>query len=152
MSSLNLKFKSAKFFFFFSDLKDMESGNGKRKVLFVDDEPNILTAYWRIFRNDGLELYFANNAKEALEKLEQRPVHLVITDYRMPGMNGLELLEEVRKNWAQIKGMIISAYDDYPRLLRENRKYSKLYPFLNKPWDEKRLKILVEKLLSLLER
>jgi len=130
----------------------MNSSNGKKKVLFVDDEPNILNAYSRIFKNDGLELYFANNAQDALEKLEQNSVHLVITDYRMPGMNGLELLEEIRKKWVGIKGMIISAYDDYPRLLRENLKYSKLYPFLHKPWEQEKLKTLVEKLLGLVEK
>ncbi len=120
----------------------------KNKVLFVDDEPNILSALWRTFRKDGLEIHLAHNAEDALRKLEKSPVNLVVSDYRMPGMNGLELLEIVRKHWPETKGLILSAYDDYPRILRQSRKMSKLYPFLSKPWEEQILRSMVMKLLE----
>ena len=120
----------------------------KKRVMFVDDEPNILASLWRVFRKDGFEIYLAHNGWDALNKLRKNPVDLVVSDYRMPGMSGLELLEEVRKQYPQTKGMILSAYDDYPRLLREAKKCPKLFPFISKPWEERILKSMVNRLLE----
>ncbi len=64
-------------------------------ILFVDDEPEILTALTRLLRNTGVTLYTATSAEKGLQILEQQYVDIVISDKNMPGMNGMEFLQKV---------------------------------------------------------
>ena len=68
------------------------------KVLYVDDEEGNLMAFRASFRRD-FDVHVALNAKEALDWLETQPVHVVISDQRMPGMNGTDFLSIVRTRW-----------------------------------------------------
>ena len=66
----------------------------QRKILFVDDEPNILDGLRRMLRSmrKEFELCFAENARDALEMMDQHEFDVVISDMRMPGMDGADLL------------------------------------------------------------
>ncbi|MDB5790775.1 MAG: chemotaxis protein CheY, partial [Massilia sp.] len=68
-------------------------------ILCVDDEPNILSALRRLFRSQGYEVLTAQSAREGLAVLEARPVDVVISDMRMPGMDGVQFLEQARARW-----------------------------------------------------
>jgi response regulator RpfG family c-di-GMP phosphodiesterase len=68
----------------------------KYRLLLVDDELGIVKALTRVFRQENYEVITAGSGKEALEKLAQGPVHLVISDFMMPGMNGAQFLHEVK--------------------------------------------------------
>ena len=83
-----------------------------RKVLVVDDDPVVGTSYDRVLSNKGYAVITAHNAAEALEALRQQEVDLVVTDIKMPGMDGLELAETVkaRRPWTPV--MIITGYGD----------------------------------------
>ncbi len=70
---------------------------GRHRVLAVDDEKSVLTSLRRLLRREPYELELAESAEEALELLEQRPATVVLSDQRMPGMTGIEMLREVRR-------------------------------------------------------
>jgi YesN/AraC family two-component response regulator len=80
------------------------------KVLFVDDEKNILKSFVRMFFNDPIKIYTAEGAKEALNLISSTDLDLVVTDIKMPGMHGLELIEEIRKKNSVIPIMVYSAF------------------------------------------
>ena len=73
--------------------------NNRRKILFVDDDPAILQSMRRATRQmrDEWDCQYANGGKEALELQEKETVDLIISDMRMPEMDGAELLKETRK-------------------------------------------------------
>ena len=71
------------------------------KILFVDDERNVLKSIRRLFLDEDYEIFCANSGEEGLEVLEEeRPVHIIISDYKMPGMDGVEFLRQVREKMA----------------------------------------------------
>ena len=68
-------------------------------LLFVDDEPNILSSLRRLFRTKGYRILTAEGGAAGLELLGQEHVDLVISDMRMPNMDGAKFLEQVRQHW-----------------------------------------------------
>src|SRR5438128_5224187 len=79
-------------------------------VLCVDDEPAILAALRRSLRNEPYELLTTDRPARALKWLESREISLVISDQRMPGMLGTELLEEVSQLSPSTARIILTAY------------------------------------------
>ncbi len=84
------------------------------RLLLVDDEPDILESVQFLVEAsfDGVEVRTAPSAKKALEILAQTPVEAVVTDYRMPGMDGADLVLEVRRRWPQVPVIMLTAYID----------------------------------------
>jgi DNA-binding NtrC family response regulator len=106
------------------------------RVLFVDDEENILRALRRLFRREPWELAFAGSGAEALARGQaEGPFDVVVTDQRMPGMTGVELLQEVRRRWPQAVRLILSGYTDVQAVL-DAVNQGAIYKFLTKPWDD----------------
>jgi response regulator RpfG family c-di-GMP phosphodiesterase len=112
-------------------------------VLLVDDEPRILAALRRVLRREGLELLTAAGAREALDVLarraaEGRPVALVISDQKMPGQSGLELLEEVAHRHPATARIVLTGWpEDIGDAERARLGIRALLP---KPWDDAELK------------
>ncbi len=85
----------------------------KPKLLFVDDEKNILDDLEEIFGYDGkYDFYSADSGKKALEALQAHSIDLVITDIKMPEMDGLKLAREIQKSHSNVKIMFITAVHD----------------------------------------
>ncbi|MFP4532096.1 MAG: response regulator [Desulfobacterales bacterium] len=82
----------------------------KRKILVVDDEKNICENVNKILSKQNFEVSQAESAQEALEKMAEERFSLLISDMVMPGMNGLELLKQVKKDWPLTKALIMTAY------------------------------------------
>ncbi len=80
--------------------------------LIVDDEPRLRQVLVHLMRNDGFTCVEAGNGEEALVQLEQHPVRLIMSDLRMPKMDGLELLRHVRGRWPDIAVVMITAVAD----------------------------------------
>jgi len=80
--------------------------------LIVDDEPRLRQAMVHLMRGDGYQCIEATNGIEALEQLERHSVSLMLTDLRMPKMDGLELLRESRKRWPDLAVVMITAVAD----------------------------------------
>jgi CheY-like chemotaxis protein len=109
-------------------------------ILIVDDEPDVAALFRQQFRRetrDGVYvLHFALSASEALERLanEIEPQLVVIlSDINMPGMDGLALLQEIKKRWPELPVMMLTAYDDDER--RRRAADSGAADFVTKPVD-----------------
>lgn len=108
-------------------------------VLLVDDEPRMRSALKRTLRREGYAIETAGNASEALDRLaEGPPVDLVISDYKMPGQNGIELLTAIRKDAPGTARILLSGWTSEidPTALRA----AGCAAVLAKPWDDAELK------------
>lgn len=103
-------------------------------ILCVDDDPGILSALRRSLRDEPYEVLTAAGSEEALGWLEELAVDLVLTDQRMPGMQGTELLEEVRKRYPGTARALLTAYRT-PSTVRKGLE-SGTETFLYKPWSD----------------
>ncbi|MEQ8188056.1 MAG: response regulator [Candidatus Eremiobacterota bacterium] len=113
------------------------------KILFVDDERNVLKAIERLFMDDDYEILTANSGEEGLSVLENEyPVHLVISDYKMPGMNGVEFLRHVFRKWPDTVRIVFSGYADTASIV-EAINEGQIYKFIPKPWNDDDLKITI---------
>ena len=120
----------------------------QKKLLLVDDEENVLRSLERVFVPAGHQVLTATSAEEALALLAHESVDLVISDMRMPGMDGHQFLKQVRSLYPAIMRTILSGFAegrDVINCLRDGS--ARMY--ILKPWDNTRLLVEVEKLLQL---
>jgi putative two-component system response regulator len=90
----------------------MSESHGTQYCLIVDDEPRLRQVLMHLMRNDGFTCLEAGNGEEALVLLEQHTVTLVMSDLRMPRMDGLELLRRIRGRWPDTAVVMITAVAD----------------------------------------
>jgi DNA-binding NtrC family response regulator len=102
-------------------------------VLLVDDEPDILLSLKGLLRRE-FELFTADNARDALSILAERPIHVVMTDQRMPGMTGVELLGQVKARYPDTIRIVFTGYADIKAVV-DGINNGGLYRYLTKPWD-----------------
>ena len=112
----------------------MNSDPKKQCILFVDDEPNILQGLKRLLRNRRTEwkMLFSPSGAEALKILETEHVDIIITDLRMPEMDGVTLLNAVKKRYPEIIRFVLSGHGDTDLILQS---VSVAHQFLSKPCD-----------------
>ncbi len=110
----------------------------KRTILFVDDEPNILMGLKRMLRpmRDKWELLFATSGAEALELMAAHHVDAVVSDMRMPGMDGPQLLRRIQKEYPDTIRFALSGYSDQEMV---GQSIAPTHQYLTKPCDEKLL-------------
>lgn len=120
-------------------------------VLFVDDEKGILAALRRLFIDEEWDLYFALSAAEALEVLGEQRVDLVISDVRMPGMDGIELLMKVKQAYPQTVRILLSGYADNSSVIQAFNEGA-AQQVLPKPWNDEELKQVVHNALRQAQR
>jgi len=104
----------------------------KRRILFVDDDPNILAGIRRVLRSlrDDFELQFAENGKEALAMMEGTAFDVVVSDMRMPGMDGAELLKKIQVLYPCTIRIMLTGQADQDSILRT---VGVVHQFLEKP-------------------
>jgi putative nucleotidyltransferase with HDIG domain len=121
-----------------------------RRILFVDDEPNLLMGLQRTLRpmRAQWEMEFVSGGDEALQALSLRPFDAVVTDMRMPGMTGVELLERIQDQFPQTIRIILSGQSDRESILRS---IAPAHQFLSKPCDAEQLKSVLERAIALTE-
>jgi len=114
----------------------------------VDDEQNVLRSLTRLFLDDPYEILTACSGAEGLLILDQcGTVPVVISDYRMPGMNGVEFLSEVRKRWPETVRIVLSGYADTGAIVSAINE-GQIYRFVAKPWNDDELRITVANALE----
>lgn len=110
--------------------------SAKRILLCVDDELLILNALRRSLRKEPYELLCAQSAADALKVLEENEVGVVLTDYRMPEMNGIELIEYIKKHYPHTVTVLLSGYADPDKLTFAGHGDGYIF----KPWDDEKLR------------
>lgn len=118
----------------------------KYKILVVDDEPINIRLLERIFNRD-YQVLCAFSGKEALELLKQHDVALIITDQRMPEMNGIEFLKLAAEMRPRVIRIVISGYADV-NILTDAINSGIIYRFLSKPWNNEDLQQTVARALE----
>jgi len=112
-----------------------------KQVLIVDDEPNVRLAYRLTLEAEGMEVHQADGAAAALDTLSITPIDLAILDLRMPEMDGLELLAEMRNRGHSTPTVIITAYGEIPHAVRAMKLGA--IDFLEKPLTPEALREIV---------
>ena len=111
-------------------------------LLLVDDEENVLSALHRLLRRDGYRILKATGAARAFELLATNDVQVILSDQRMPEMNGTEFLSQVKQLYPETVRMVLSGYTDLAAVT-EGINRGAIYKFLTKPWSDDELRVQV---------
>ncbi|OVE75830.1 hypothetical protein BVX97_03180 [bacterium E08(2017)] len=122
----------------------------KRRLLFVDDEANILQGLKRMLRSERNEwdMVFANSGEEAMQIIDSDPVEIVISDMRMPGMSGVDLLKAVQEKHPEVIRFVLSGHADQDMIIQS---VGVTHQYLAKPCDPELLKKSVTRAFALRE-
>ncbi len=112
-------------------------------VMFVDDEPWVLTAFQRIFEDTGYRCIYCSSPSEALEQAKSVKVWVVVSDNQMPGMSGIDFLCNMRKISPDTVRIMMTAYANLGVAISAINR-SEAFRFITKPWDNDELLSLVE--------
>ncbi len=111
------------------------SDNSNLTLLFVDDEPGILSSLRRLFRPQGYRILIAESGQAGLDILEKENVDLVISDMRMPEMDGATFLKNVRQRWPNVVRILLTGYADITSTVSAINE-GEIYRYISKPWDD----------------
>lgn len=119
----------------------------KFNILYVDDEVSNLRVFKNTFRR-SYNIFTAESASEGLNILEAEQIDLIITDQRMPEMNGVEFLKRAMVKHPQPNRILITAYTDFSAL-KDAVNEAKIFQFIQKPWDENEIHAIIENALEI---
>ncbi len=114
----------------------------KKQMLIVDDNHGLREALRTVFEDD-FDLAFASSGEEALGVSEHRRPQVVLMDYQMPGLDGVQTMQLLREQTPESRVIVMSAYDDHQRVAAAMR--SGASDFVGKPFDIREIKSLVER-------
>lgn len=117
-------------------------------LLFVDDESNILASLKRLFRPFGYRIFTAESGAQGLEILAREAIDLVISDMRMPEMNGAQFLEKVRLGWPETVRILLTGYAEIGATIDAINK-GQIYRYIAKPWEDNDIVFAVRQALEL---
>jgi len=120
-------------------------------LLLVDDESSILNSLQRLLQDSEYRILTAETGRQALETVRQNAVDLVIADYQMPGMNGVDLLKEIRAMDPEIIRIMFSGFSD-KEILADAINKGEVFRFVFKPWDDHYLLSVIEDGMDLRRR
>ncbi|MCP4233793.1 MULTISPECIES: response regulator [Marisediminitalea] len=110
----------------------------KYQVLCVDDEQNILRAIKRALFSLDVDLTLADSGEKALAVMKEKPIHVVISDMKMPGMTGAELLEQVAAHYPDTFRVVLTGFADIDATIKAVNQ-GRIHRYLQKPWDNQEL-------------
>ena len=111
-------------------------------LLLVDDEENILNSLKRTFRKEQYKIVTAKSGMEGLSVIGKEKISLVLSDHRMPGMEGVEFLNEVRQKSPDTIRMMLTGYADMQSVMNAIN-HGEVYRFITKPWDDEEIRFIV---------
>jgi two-component system NtrC family sensor kinase len=112
-------------------------------VLLVDDDEHVRRALKRVLQRARCRLLEASDAAEGLGIIEAEPVHVVISDYRMPGMSGVEFLRLVKDRWPRVQRVLLTGQAD-TATIEEAVNQAEIFRFIWKPWDDAHLILTIQ--------
>lgn len=118
-----------------------------QRILFVDDEPSILKSLERLFFDSDYEIFTAGSGEEGLQILTKYPVDIVMSDMRMPGMDGHQFLKTVKNQYPSTTRLILSGFADEREIINSLIDGSSNF-YMLKPWDSKELSEKIAKVFE----
>jgi class 3 adenylate cyclase len=117
---------------------------GKKKftILYVDDEKHNLTSFKAAFRRE-YNILTAASGQEGIEIMHQNEVNLVISDQRMPGMTGVQFLEQILPEYPEAIRMVLTGFSDIEAII-DAINSGGVFRYITKPWDEMELRMTIE--------
>lgn len=128
-------------------MSESQAGSLQPRVLLVDDEENILNSLRRLLRGQPYDLVMANGGAQALQLFEEQPFDLVVSDARMPGMDGATLLAEIHKRCPQCMSILLTGYADIQTIITAINE-GQIYRYLSKPWNDDELLLAIRQALA----
>jgi HD-like signal output (HDOD) protein/CheY-like chemotaxis protein len=119
----------------------------EKTLLFVDDERSVLSSIRRLLRREGWNLLFAESAVEGMEVLRQNSVDLVVSDMRMPQIDGATFLKRLRQDYPHTVRIILTGYADRASVSRAFSD-AEIHELVSKPWDDEELKQILRNALD----
>jgi response regulator RpfG family c-di-GMP phosphodiesterase len=116
-------------------------------VLLVDDEPRILSALQRALRREGYDLIAAETTAEALRAIDEHTIDCVLSDFKMPGMTGVQLLSEVAARRPEAARLLITGWN--VEIPQDELERVGVFRVLSKPWDDSELKRTLREAMGL---
>lgn len=116
-------------------------------LMFVDDEVNILNSLVRLFRNENYRILTATGGEEGLAMLEENDISLIISDYKMPQMTGVEFLARAKEASPDTVRIMLTGYADLEASIDAINK-GEVYRFITKPWKDEEIKVMVSQCLE----
>lgn len=113
-----------------------------KTILFVDDERSVLSSIRRLLRREDWKLLFANSGLEALDLLQDHSVDLVVSDMRMPEMDGADFLKKVRQLYPETVRIVLTGYAERAAVSRAFEE-ADIHEMICKPWDDDELKTII---------
>jgi two-component system, response regulator, stage 0 sporulation protein F len=120
--------------------------NVKQVILIVDDEEGLREGLSRLLEGEGYAVIAVETGEEALQILQQTHIDLVLTDMRMPGMDGIELLKKIRERHGDLGVIILTGYGQIESYI-EAMNFGAI-EYVSKPFKVNELKFIVNKVLS----
>lgn len=111
-------------------------------ILLVDDDAGVLAALRRVFQRENYQMHFARSGDEGLKVLSKHSIHLVISDFMMPGMNGSEFLSQVRERWPDTIRIMLTGHGHTEAVMGSVRDGA-VYRFILKPWNDDDLRLTI---------
>ncbi len=116
-------------------------------LLLVDDEANILSSLKRLFRPFGYRILTAESGAQGLEILAQESVDLVVSDMRMPQMNGAQFLQKVSEKWPETVRIMLTDYAEIATAIVAINQ-GQIYRYVSKPWEDSDIVLVVNHALQ----
>jgi len=91
-------------------MKPIKTDNSKYRILVVDDEPLIRESLYEILRIEGYRVQMAASGEDALSAMDKGQIDIMVTDFKLPQMSGLELLAEVKEKFSKTEVIVITGY------------------------------------------
>ena len=121
--------------------------NDKPKVLLVDDEESILNSLRRLLRGQPYDLLLATSGAQALEVMEQQSIDLVMTDARMPNMDGATLLAHIHRLYPTTTRILLTGYADMPTIIKAINE-GQIHRYISKPWNDEEMLLTLRQALA----
>ncbi|MBA7696609.1 Transcriptional regulatory protein ZraR [subsurface metagenome] len=115
-------------------------------ILLVDDEANVRTVFSDVLKRAGYQVKAVEDGHEAIKEVEKNTYNLVLVDLRMPKMDGIEVLENIKKRKPELPVIIYTGYGSVTTAVEAMRKGASDY--LNKPFSPEELKLVIKKALE----
>jgi two-component system, probable response regulator PhcQ len=119
----------------------------KGTILIVDDEEKIIRSINRMLMDDNFRLINATSGEDALPMFQDHSVDLVISDHKMPGMNGIDFLEIIHTEYPDVLTILMTAYADIEMAVSAVNEAG-IYKFILKPWKTEEFRTIIQRAMK----